>query len=60
MRIHCEAIVAMMKKGSYATDYGNNLPLRSKEWKTASNNREFVSINHTRIDANLIEVVVNF
>ena len=41
-------------------DYGNNLPLRSKEWKTASNNREFVSINHTRIDANLIEVVVNF
>ncbi|MCH2452134.1 MAG: urocanate hydratase [Gemmatimonadetes bacterium] len=25
MRIHCEAIVAMMKKGSYATDYGNNL-----------------------------------
>ena len=41
-------------------DYGNNLPLRSKEWKTASNNREFVSINHTRIDANLIEIVVNF
>ncbi len=25
MRIHCEAIVAMMKKGSHATDYGNNL-----------------------------------
>ncbi|SVC17650.1 uncharacterized protein METZ01_LOCUS270504, partial [marine metagenome] len=25
MRLHCEAIVAMMKKGSHATDYGNNL-----------------------------------
>ncbi|MDE0807155.1 MAG: urocanate hydratase [Longimicrobiales bacterium] len=25
MREHCEAMVEMMKKGSYATDYGNNL-----------------------------------
>ena len=25
MRLHCEAIVAMMKNGSHATDYGNNL-----------------------------------
>ena len=25
-------------------DYGNNLPLRSKEWKAASNSRQFESI----------------
>ena len=41
-------------------DYGNNLPLRSKEWKVASNNRDFESIQSKRIDANLIEVVVTF
>jgi beta-galactosidase len=41
-------------------DYGNNLPLRSKEWKTASNSRQFESIQLNRVDANLIEVVVKY
>ena len=39
-------------------DYGNNLPLRSKEWKVASNKRVLRNINHELLDKN-IKVTVN-
>ena len=40
-------------------DYGNNLPLRSKEWKVASNKRVLRNINHELLDKN-IKVTVNY
>ena len=47
-------------RASIDNDYGNNLPLRSIEWKTASNSRQLESIVTNKIDANLVEVVVNY
>ena len=40
-------------------DYGNNLPLRSKEWKIASNKRVLSNIDHELLDKN-IKVTVNY
>ena len=40
-------------------DYGNNLPLRSKEWKVASNKRVLSNIDHELLDKN-IKVTVNY
>ena len=40
-------------------DYGNNLPLRSKEWKVASNKRVLRNIDHELLDKN-IKVTVNY
>ena len=40
-------------------DYGNNLPLRSNEWKTSSNNRSLTSIDYKTIENNVI-VNVNY
>ncbi|MDG1052788.1 MAG: glycoside hydrolase family 2 TIM barrel-domain containing protein, partial [Flavobacteriaceae bacterium] len=40
-------------------DYGNNLPLRSKEWKIASNKRVLGNIDHELLDKN-IKVTVNY
>ena len=39
-------------------DYGNNLPLRSQDWKIASNNRDFADIKIQRNSPNEVEVIV--
>ena len=41
-------------------DYGNNLPVRSNEWKIASNKRDFHKIEIERKSANEVQVVVHY
>ena len=47
-------------RASIDNDYGNNLPLRSVEWKTASNSRQLENIQTNKINANLVEIIINY